>query len=1818
MAIKQPYEISIWSEILGENGQKIEHKDFIIGGNDMQYLGRATSIKFEKKLDGTHTLTFLMPESFYDSKLGEYVQNEFIDQLYNERKVKFFFKKEWYELYIKQIADAKNHKSVMKTFTCSDAFIDELSRNGYGITFDEELYNNVEEVGTFTKAILEDSIWKYTPENNWGDFTEYIGEKLYKIPVSQFSEITGYKLNFSIENTEDKIVNLYTGEERSIEMGDDLASIRYFWDQLNGNNALLGKEETEIENDGFIYVPISQLDFCYKTTSSAGGAALTATEEIISIPNHSYALAPATVDPSALIQFIAIPEDAVVEIDEAGLIVNKEFTYVMTVAQWNEALKHNKWFYEFEPFNQFIDGVKRVNKTFKEEGSLATGNYCAYYEGYLNSIGDQEVVNGKKISISDRTEINPTDDIDQFVTVYNRNAKPINIENIYTKMLEDSNDWILNEDEYRICSKTETRQVVPQLARNLIQNGVNIKSVDGWEVADLNMDAGGAPATITFVKDEASGSRLTLTKSSSTKEENNTIINFGICAQEIQLSSEKVYCFGYEGHLNSNCKLIIGEGSIQGAGEYGIDKSGYENSFNIFNESEGKTFTFIKVNKEIKNPYIAIIIDGDEEQYIKEMWFFECFTRGVDQFETGAFKYSGRPLFEESLKHIYASDNRAVGLNKPYTKQECQHIVLFEDSIMPGDTYAYQEYFIQQVQARKVNENDEVETLVNDTFMAKEFISPDGNLSSRDLPYSSKEFTQDDLTFVTRKYNMNKCPYYKEGTLAQQCDCCYPDAGAGEGDKLCMYQKYGYCPYLFQTEKHCRKVRTLKQEKSNRFNLTQELSKVFEIYPVYWTRFNSQGKILFDENGSMDKRIFYITEKGKENKLGFRYEKNLSNITRTLKSDQIVTKLYVEDVDSEFSNTGLCSIKTAPDNVSKDNFIIDMSYYVTKGILDEEQLERDLYGKEEGDLAYLKQLGYYNSEYDKLSNLIINLSSESFTELEANIEVNLEAIVTAQQQLLKLRKQLSKYGFNNPDEERPNGEEKVSSSVQNMFTKYDEQKGILEGLFDETFFSDGNAGAGFDQKDFSVEKFKESDDYKYHTYSYGMIGQYNSEYRQIQEWRRRQAVLLSKINELSLRFYRKYEPYLKEGTWTDGNYLTDNAYFHGAKEVAAEGAIPKVSYSITVVDLSALPDGENYEFDIADTTYVEDVGIFGVNKKTGMPNSLKVLISGITYNPDQPASNTITVQNFTTQFEDLFKQVSASVQSLTFNENIYKRSSNFTSNQTIKEDSIQGTLDNNNLTLINTQENNIELDAQGQQGSDINNHSNKYKLNGQGLFFSNNGGQSWNVGVGPSGINADYIKVGNLDAGKIKIVDNDYLYFYWDKDGIVALRNPQNSSTPANAFKDFAVFNRNGLSLVEGNQVRLRAGYDLSSAGGAFNSEEETTGNIGFYLYDKKGNKIFSTYPNGNLEEDLMSARIDLVGEFCANGAGVTDIINYKYDKSFTVSRQQLKHFTFGLHNLDQVEVSLGGVNDKLNLVLRRMFNGIIPIQNLTTSTGDTIVISSNIENVFINNNYYKPQSVVYTLSGLDSVNGSYVFYNESENSFYKYDSLVEENIEVPETITYTTDVENQSYELPTADIDYYSYNEDGYKVTKNLPYLDSNKRYYFHAKEVFSSKTTKSNNKIGVYINNLDVANEQNNENDLKRIFSCVRFKDKEGAVDNLFSILTDGTVYLGGTLKTVNKSPQEINNFDYHVEGIEGNTLKLSTDGVITFGGTSILENLEQQVADIARKGLITHTHEVNLNLGYIERDIMLANGSSERVTIVNSFSYNNTTSGPTNIQG
>lgn len=426
MAIqKRPYELSVWVEKLNGSNSKIEEKGVIIGAHDMSYPGKATDIVLKREIKGTNTLTFQLLDRYFDSLKGEFVRNEFADLVAPETKLKLFYKDRWFEFFVKKVDDKKQFKSYVKSFTCTDAFIDELSRNGYGITYDTELNNNVEEIGTFTEETLEDSIWQYHPENNWGDFTEYKEEKLYRIPISCFGgSINGYKLNFELEQEQrdeikektgtDFVKNVFTGDERPVELSDDLAR-GFFWDEYveddTTRNALTKEYHTNIPNDGYIYVPYSCLGFCYGTEEEPDFTDelkydRAATETAIAV-DGKLILAPQSVDPRTIIQFYAIPKTGMLELDDGGVIMNKDYTFFMTLADWSNAVQGNKWYIfedtrlvHAEVLGSADVAAPAISHTFRylKENTDSTnmfeslGNKCVTYDGYLSDVNGNYIV----------------------------------------------------------------------------------------------------------------------------------------------------------------------------------------------------------------------------------------------------------------------------------------------------------------------------------------------------------------------------------------------------------------------------------------------------------------------------------------------------------------------------------------------------------------------------------------------------------------------------------------------------------------------------------------------------------------------------------------------------------------------------------------------------------------------------------------------------------------------------------------------------------------------------------------------------------------------------------------------------------------------------------------------------------------------------------------------------------------------------------------------------------------------------------------------------------------------------------------------------------------------------------------------------------------------------------------------------------------------------------------------------------------------------------------------------------------------------------
>lgn len=976
-----------------------------------------------------------------------------------------------------------------------------------------------------------------------------------------------------------------------------------------------------------------------------------------------------------------------------------------------------------------------------------------------------------------------------------------------------------------------------------------------------------------------------------------------------------------------------------------------------------------------------------------ELKLFEAFTRGHDfiqedyttvrpqeqdvngnrsmDFDDNYFvyKYTGRDFDilngRQSNKLFELPDSKGVYCSLVHEKD-----LLTETDITLGETYGVQKYFVEAMKFlnSKTNKYE-----YKDTFKVKDY------LEATDPTI----YTEDDIEIITTKIDLTQCQYYDATKATYQngwCDCSF----GGDFDKECIYQKLGYCPYRFQTEKHPRRIRTLSQEKSNRFNLIQELSKVFEIYPQFYIEFDKNGKILLDENGKMKKHVFFMTEKGGIQQIGFRYEKNLANISRTVDSSSLTTKLYVENVDSELSKTGMCSIETAEDNVGKNSYIMDFSYYTQKGLLNAEQVVRDLYGIDKGDFAFLPTISYYNEKYDDLTNLIINMTGEAMKELKAANIVSDEGITTALEERQKISQRMYQFKVKQLSKDTADDEHNdytTSDSYKNYLLKLKEQATILWGLVEDLFFSNnyfnlihreknekgdytyefqsveyGNKYEkdltvfgvqkelltkyadsycrgelfwrlmieGFENENYippfeSWEDFRQEIIQKNLYITNGKAGQYKSMYEQVKIWKLKRSEWLNKINDISDKFYKKYEPYIKEGTWTDSDYLTDNEYYWAAVSVLADSCKPQLTYNISVIDLSSL--GEDYTFELADTTFIEDIDFFGINEKTGLPNRQKVLISAIDYNLDNPQQNSIEVQNYTSAFEDLFESITASVQSLSFNENTYKRAANFTATKYISKESLQGTLFEGDLTLINTNDDNITVNEEGTTGKGIDNKSSQYKLTGEGLYFSKDGGQTWDTGVGPNGINADYIKFGQLDASKIQIVDGNYIYFLWDKDGISAYRSP---ATSTSGLVDFTRFNKYGLSLIENNNVRLRAGYEFRSGDavnltGDYRQENELTNqNVGFYLYNDSGQAIFKTETASDYADVKgdYSARLSLTGEMF-----ITNKVLESDNNGQTISAKPEYQYSGGYYIYESTIVSLSE-NSALTEIVKQYTDG--------------------------------------------------------------------------------------------------------------------------------------------------------------------------------------------------------------------------------------------------------------------------------------------------------
>ena len=321
-------------------------------------------------------------------------------------------------------------------------------------------------------------------------------------------------------------------------------------------------------------------------------------------------------------------------------------------------------------------------------------------------------------------------------------------------------------------------------------------------------------------------------------------------------------------------------------------------------------------------------------------------------------------------------------------------------------------------------------------------------------------------------------------------------------------------------------------------------------------------------------------------------------------------------------------------------------------------------------------------------------------------------------------------------------------------------------------------------------------------------------------------------------FFSKYGKFIKEGTWSSDDYIDPELYYLDAMQVSQTSAFPKVEYSINVAEVSELEGLENYTFAAGDKTYIEDTEFFGwaafyVNNEdhtstlikpddydpTGTKYSVgktpareEVIVSEVEWHLDEPETNVITVQNYKTQFEDLFQRISATVQQVQYNEATYAKTSTILDqNGTINQSLLLASLKNiAGSTYALTSDGSIRINKEDITIQNLLKPQKQLKITNEGISFSNDGGTSWHQAITGDGIDIGAVYTGKLNTNEIVIGNDEEPSFRWDKYGISAYKN-EGEDSPYD-LSTFVRFDQYGLYGITDNvNFKARSLQDIKN-----------------------------------------------------------------------------------------------------------------------------------------------------------------------------------------------------------------------------------------------------------------------------------------------------------------------------------------------------------------------------------------------------------------------
>lgn len=673
------------------------------------------------------------------------------------------------------------------------------------------------------------------------------------------------------------------------------------------------------------------------------------------------------------------------------------------------------------------------------------------------------------------------------------------------------------------------------------------------------------------------------------------------------------------------------------------------------------------------------------------------------------------------------------------------------------------------------------------------------------------------------------------------------DAESIEELELIQAASYEENPsYPPKFDEKCEKIRTISATESNCFNLIQDLCETFECWAIFNIEHEEDGKVKLDENYRPIKSVLFKEYVGKDNFVGFKYGINLKGIQRQIQSDTIITKMIVKDNSNEFGVDGFCSIARASENPTQENFVLDFSYFTNQLLLDYNALQADLYNVNlnAGSLGYISQLSHENRDKNKLIEERSQLFIES-SQLEADITVYQERLNAALEDLEEWEVDL--------EESVGLTWAQVQNSTDAVLLKQDKVIQAKAAIPQLEKIRDVSTA----QLDGLQKRFQECEQL------------YKDKTDELEEIKKRVQTLTDDFNQ-------KYYQYVQEGAWISEDYIDDNLYYFDALSTLHTSSQPQITYTVDVVEISAVDGYQNYDFDIGDKTFIEDTTFFGWVVKDGYttPRREEVIISEIEINLDNPDTSKITIQNYKTQFEDLFQRITATTTSIEFSTGKYEKASSIIDeNGNIKPTVLESSMINNNFIISNAKDESVVIDDQGITATNLYDPSKAIRIVSGGLFLTQDGGQTWTTGISGYGINANCLTTGRVDTQTITIGDSAFPHFRWDKNGLTAYSVSKKEDFVNYNFSTFVRFDQYGLYGIKGQEGFIATGeqsiidnalFSLTWSG--FHIKTTGNGSSGIEITSENDIRVLGEIPGAETRGIASAPELIKIGRLDKNG----------------------------------------------------------------------------------------------------------------------------------------------------------------------------------------------------------------------------------------------------------------------------------------------------------------------------------------------------------------